>query len=188
MPIPILVISGPSGSGKTTTSKAISEIESFAYIEGDDLHPQKNIDKMTAGEPLTDDDRWQWLSDLKDKSIELARKPDSLGVVVTCSSLKRKYRDILQQANREPDIALSFIFLKVSEDELIRRMDNRKGHYMKRSMLDSQLHDLEWPTPDEPRTFVVDGNQGIEQSTTEALKTVASILAQVNKESTQAGN
>lgn len=185
MVVPIFVISGPSGSGKTTVSQSISEIESFAFVEGDDLHPQKNIDKMSSGHPLTDEDRWDWLRDVKDKALELARQDGSLGVAITCSSLKRKYRDVLAQANREPDVALFFVFLKVSEAELVRRMESRKGHYMKRSMLDSQLRDLEMPGDDEDRCYVVDADVSIAETTTGVLKVVANLMAKVNKESEQ---
>lgn len=187
MVVPIFVISGPSGSGKTTVSQSISEIESFAFVEGDDLHPQKNIDKMSSGHPLTDKDRWSWLEDVRAKALQLARQEGSLGVAITCSSLKRKYRDVLAQANQEDDVALFFIFLDVSHEELIRRMETRKGHYMKRSMLDSQLRDLEMPGEDEDRCFIVDANVSIPETTTGVLKVVAHLMAEVNKESAKKG-
>lgn len=184
MVVPIFVISGVSGSGKTTVSQSISQLESFAFIEGDSLHPQSNIDKMSSGKPLTDEDRWSWLDDVKTKSLQLARQKGSLGVVITCSSLKKRYRALLLTANEARDVALFFIFLSVEKEELVRRMESRKGHYMKRSMLESQLSDLEMPEKDEEeRCFVVDANVGISETTVEVLKVVASVMAKVNKES-----
>lgn len=198
MPIPIFVISGPSGCGKTTVSQKISTLENFAFVEGDALHPKRNIDKMSAGVPLTDDDRWEWLRDVRTRAEELARRPGASGVVITCSALKRTYRQVLLRANHdhdddddddgrqergESDVVLFFIFLDVSKEELIRRMETRKGHYMKRGMLESQLRDLEMPADDEPGTYRVDANKSVDETENGVLKIVASLLAKVNRKS-----
>lgn len=168
-------------------AQRIGTLEQFSFIEGDELHPQRNIDKMSHGTPLCDDDRWDWLNVVREKAIELARRDGSLGVILTCSSLKRTYRDVLRRANEERDVQLFFIFLNVSQSELVRRMENRKGHYMKRSMLDSQLNDLEMPKDgQEDKTFVVDADKNIDETENAVLKIVASLLAKINKESSDA--
>ncbi|CCG83538.1 Thermoresistant gluconokinase [Taphrina deformans PYCC 5710] len=185
MPVPIFVISGPSGCGKTTISQKISDIEQFKVIEGDELHPPANIEKMSNGQPLDDEDRWGWLNDVKDKAVELAQEKGALGVVITCSALKKKYRDILKDANKADNVELFFIFLNVGKDELVRRMETRVGHYMKRSMLESQLHDLELPREDESRTFIVDADKNIDETQNSVLKVVAAQLAIINKQSVE---
>lgn len=185
MVVPIFVISGPSGCGKSTVSKNISDTESFAIIEGDDLHPPRNVEKMSAGHPLTDDDRWDWLNDVRSKALELAHKEGALGVVLTCSSLKKIYRDVLKKANEDKDVQLSFIFLNVEKKELIHRMETRSGHYMKKNMLESQLADLELPKDDEEDTYVVDAMQSIPETTTRVLRIVAKLLATINKKSAE---
>lgn len=174
MTIPILVIAGPSGCGKTSIAQALSEMERFAYIEGDELHPPENIQKMSQGHPLQDDDRWPWLDRVRETAVSLARAPDALGVIVTCSSLKQKYRKILIQVNegKEKDLELWFIFLNVSKGELVRRMESRKGHYMKLDMLESQLQDLEMPEEDESYCKVVDANKTL-PDTEKAVKLAA---------------
>lgn len=174
MTIPILVIAGPSGCGKTSIAQALSEMERFAYIEGDELHPAENIQKMSQGHPLQDEDRWPWLDKVRETAVSMARAPDALGVIVTCSSLKQKYRKVLTKVNeqKEMDLALWFIFLNVSKEELVRRMESRKGHYMKLDMLESQLQDLQMPDADESYCRVVDANRSL-SDTEEAVKLAA---------------
>lgn len=185
MVVPVFVIAGVSGCGKSTISESISQKHSFSFIEGDSLHPQSNIDKMSHGTALTDEDRWSWLDDVKKKSIQMAKEQEQgsnamPGVVITCSSLKRKYRDVLAQANKEHIVELFFIFLNVKKEELIRRMETRKGHYMKRDMLESQLRDLEMPTENKERCYVVDADQSIEQTTADVSLIVEKVLEKVN--------
>jgi gluconokinase len=179
MPIPILVIAGPSGCGKTSVAQALSEFERFAFIEGDELHPQSNIDKMAHGQPLEDADRWPWLDKVRDEAVRLAHMPDALGVIVTCSSLKKKYRQILEEVNERPDerVKLFFIFLHVDEKELVRRMQSRKGHYMKIGMLESQLKALEMPGKDEVYCKVVNANGSLED-TEKAVKSTAMTITE----------
>jgi len=135
---------GVSGSGKTTVGAALAVALGLGFVDADDLHPAANIDKMTAGIPLTDADRWPWLDAV---GAVLARAD----TVVACSALRRAYRDRLRAA--APDFAL--VYLHADRELLARRM-HRPGHFMPTSLLDSQLATLEPPTLDErPLSFDV---------------------------------
>lgn len=139
-----LIVMGVSGSGKTTIAQALESELGFTYAEADEFHPQSNIDKMSQGIPLTDEDRWPWLRSIRDwMSAEAAA---GRSTVVTCSALKRTYRDLL----READGTVFFIHLDGSEDLLRERMQHRSGHFMPASLLPSQLATLEPLESDEP--------------------------------------
>lgn len=148
-PAPVtVVVMGVSGSGKTTVAKELARRLGREYAEGDDFHPAHNVEKMSAGIPLTDEDRAPWLQKLADWIGEHERMGRS--VVVTCSALKRSYRDLLRDGHP------SVWFAHVSADaELLRdRLEHRKNHYMPASLLDSQLATLEPLQPDEPGVTV----------------------------------
>ena len=135
------------------------------FIDGDDLHPKANVDKMASGQPLTDEDRDPWLETIRIKAEHMTTEqhlcPASesttrAGVVVACSALKKSYRDILRGKMKskkyvpehlEPLNVLPtyFVFLKGERDVLVERMNKRNGHFMKVTMLDSQLQTLESP-------------------------------------------
>jgi gluconokinase len=115
------------------------------FLDGDDFHPQANVDKMSRGIPLTDDDRWPWLSILGSAMRKAAETRG--GVIATCSALKRIYRTRLSDAVGLP---LLYVLLDGSRETLLKRMQARKDHYMPSSLLDSQLAILERPGPDEP--------------------------------------
>ena len=137
----VLVIMGVSGSGKSTVARILAESLGWELQEGDDLHPSANVEKMHAGVPLTDDDRWPWL-DLIAKWI-VAHIDSGTSGVITCSALKRRYRDVLRRDG------VVFVYLGGSADVIRDRLEHRHGHYMPSSLLDSQLATLEPPDPDE---------------------------------------
>jgi gluconokinase len=139
-----LVVMGVSGSGKTTVATGVAGALGWAYAEGDDFHPRENVAKMAAGHPLDDEDRWPWLRAIA-ASIGAAEEAGQ-SQVVTCSALKRSYRDLL----RDGHPSVRFCLLDVSPDVLRRRLESRRGHYMPASLLDSQLTTLEPLAPDEP--------------------------------------
>ncbi|WP_312364162.1 gluconokinase [Ensifer sp.] len=145
-----IVVMGVSGSGKTSVGEAVARAFGYRFIEGDALHPQANIAKMSAGIPLVDDDRWPWLREIGRELSENA-KP----VVVSCSALKRSYRDLLRESTSGD---LAFVYLQGSHSVLAARMQHREGHFMPASLLDTQLATLEEPIG-EPLTVIVDVDQ-----------------------------
>jgi gluconokinase len=145
----IVVVMGVSGSGKTTVAKLLAETSGWQFQEGDTLHPPANVEKMSAGVPLTDADRLPWLRKIAE-TIDDWRAHGQSGVV-TCSALKRSYRDII--VGDRPDVRL--VYLRGSPDLIRRRMAARRGHFMPAALLDSQFSTLEEPSPDE-NPIVVD--------------------------------
>lgn len=135
----IIIVTGVSGSGKTTVGRLLAEELGWLFYEGDDFHPQNNIQKMTQGTALTDEDRIGWLAALSQLIHELDRKNRS--AVVACSALKQAYRDVLAGKSA----AVRFVFLKGSRDLIRERMKKRHGHYMKADLLESQFAILEEP-------------------------------------------
>lgn len=147
------VIMGVSGSGKSSVGEALSAAIGAPYVDGDDLHPRSNIEKMSAGIPLTDTDRWPWL----DKVGETLRSRPGR-VIVGCSALKRIYRDRIRQA---ADDKVVFIHLVGSKSLIAERMKHRSGHFMPGSLLDSQFAALEYPEADEDAvTISIDQSLG----------------------------
>lgn len=140
-----VVVMGVSGSGKSTVGAALAERLRVPYADADDFHPPGNIAKMNAGEPLDDDDRRPWLEAIGRWLAEHDRG------VVTCSALKRSYRDLLRE--HRPDVV--FVHLHGDPEVIARRQAGRPGHFMPASLLDSQLATLE-PLGNDERGFVVD--------------------------------
>ena len=136
-----VVVMGVSGCGKSTVGRALASALGVPFIEGDELHPPRNVALMASGTPLTDDDRRDWLHAVADA---LSRAADT-GAVAACSALKRSYRDIL----RGGAPGLRFVHLTGERAVLEERMRRRSGHYMPPSLLQSQLDILEPPMPDE---------------------------------------
>jgi gluconokinase len=148
----ILVVMGVSGCGKTTVAEGLHNVLGWPYQEGDLLHPKANVDKMAAGIPLTDEDRWPWLAQCR-AWID-ARIAEGSGGILTCSALKRAYRDVLSRgtgagAGHGGTDPVVFVYLKVPESILRVRLARRVGHYMPPSLLPSQLATLEEPSLDE---------------------------------------
>jgi gluconokinase len=134
---------GVSGSGKSLIGAAFARALGVDFVEGDDYHSAANVVRMASGIPLTDDDRAEWLRSL---AARIRKAKDSgAGLVVSCSALKRSYRDILRGGATE----LRFVFLQGARALLAERLASRRGHYMPPSLLESQLATLEAPSPDE---------------------------------------
>ena len=132
------IFMGVSGSGKSTIGRAFAEATGGTFLDGDDFHPAANIEKMSKGTPLDDEDREGWLAALRD-AIAGSAAPV---LCVACSALKEKYREVLRTPGRE----LKFIYLHGSKALLEKRLSDRSGHFMPPGLLESQLADLQVPT------------------------------------------
>ncbi|MBA5777574.1 gluconokinase [Stappia sp. F7233] len=142
---------GVCGVGKTTVARAMADMAGAHYLEGDDFHPEENVRAMAQGRPLSDADRWPWLESICAGALA-AHESDNAPVVIACSALKKRYRDLLRQ--RLGDLAIIHL---TGDRELIRaRMEQREGHFMPARLLDSQLRDLEAPRADEGDVLVLD--------------------------------
>ena len=140
----MLVVMGVSGSGKTTVGSMLARRLKWQFQEGDDLHPQANIDKMKAGNPLTDADRGPWLeliADWVDQRLDTGQSG-----IITCSALKRTYRNVIDRRRR----GVVFIFLDGPQKTVALRLGSRHGHFMPPQLLQSQFDELDPPAPDEP--------------------------------------
>jgi gluconokinase len=138
-----LVVMGVAGSGKSTIAAALSKQLGWACAEADEFHPQSNIDKMSQGIPLQDEDRWPWLQQIQDWMTGKARAGQS--TVLTCSALKRTYRRLLSEAEGR----VLFIHLHGEAGLISQRMQGREGHFMPPTLLPSQLATLEPLTEEE---------------------------------------
>ena len=128
--------------GKTTVGKLLADELGWNFYDADDFHPPSNIEKMRRGVPLDDQDRQPWLTSLRGGiAYSLAENEDA---VVTCSALKRKYRDYLRVNDQ-----VRFVFLRGDEPQVAKQLEQRHGHFMNRHLLQSQFADLEEPDPDE---------------------------------------
>ena len=143
MPAFQVVVMGVSGCGKSTVGELLAQRLACRFLEGDSLHPPRNVALMAAGTPLTDADRADWLTTIAQCLAQAAATGQ--GLVVSCSALKRRYRDQL----RASCPSLRLVFLHGQAQALRQRLAGRSGHYMPASLLDSQLATLEPPQPDE---------------------------------------
>lgn len=143
----LVVVCGVAGSGKTTIGTLLAERLGVPYADADEFHPESNTRKMAAGQALTDEDRKPWLT-----AIAAWLDSHESGVV-SCSGLKRRYRDFL----RGDRASVRLVFLDVSQDEIEKRLTTRKGHFFPEKLAGSQFSALEPPTEDEP-VLVVDGS------------------------------
>ncbi|WP_298839626.1 gluconokinase [uncultured Roseobacter sp.] len=135
------VVMGVSGCGKTSVGQGLAASIGAEFVDGDDLHPPANVAKMARGEPLDDADRGPWL-----EAVAARMKAGTGSVVMGCSALKRRYRDIIRDGAGRP---VMFLHLAGSRDLIAARMSAREGHFMPLSLLDSQFTALEPPASDE---------------------------------------
>ncbi len=140
---PHLVFMGVSGSGKSTAARAVQERLGWEFAEGDDFHPPANVAKMAQGSPLTDADRWGWLESLAEWTAE--REARGEPTIITCSALRRSYRDVLRRGGEG-----TFFVHSTGDKHMILERMNARDHFMPPSLLESQLDTLEPLHPDEP--------------------------------------
>ncbi|WP_209399986.1 gluconokinase [Pseudozobellia sp. WGM2] len=136
---PIIFVMGVSGSGKSTIGKLLAKKLELSFFDGDDYHPDENVEKMAKGHPLNDEDRKGWLVKLN----ELAKENREQGAIIACSALKHKYRKLLRNGLEDQ---LKFVFLSGSFELVSKRLQQRKGHFMPPKLLRSQFEALEIPT------------------------------------------
>lgn len=153
---------GVSGAGKSSVGQALATQLGAGFIDGDTLHPEANVEKMAAGVPLTDDDRWPWLRQV---GTELSASTET-ATIVACSALKRSYRDAIRKAS--PDT--TFILLKADRPALQERLAQRPEHFMPVSLLTSQLDTLEELQNDESG-LMIESTGGID-ATVERIRTL----------------
>ncbi|HHB1592764.1 TPA: gluconokinase [Vibrio campbellii] len=160
-----VVVMGVCASGKTTIGEHLAKKLGRKFIDGDDLHPRANIQKMASGQPLNDDDRKPWLERIRDAAYSLESKNEH-GIIV-CSALKKIYRDQIREGNEN----VTFLFLDGSKELILERMRARQGHFMKENMVNSQFETLERPE-DEPRTIFVSIDATIEDVVSNAAELI----------------
>jgi gluconokinase len=163
----VIVVMGASGTGKTTLGTALAEALGWRFIEGDALHPARNVEKMRAGIPLDDDDRAAWLADV----ARTIREHRDSGLVITCSALKRRYRDQVR-AEAGP---VCFVSPVIDAAVLRRRVQQRRGHYRPASLVSSQLADFQ-PLEADERGVQVPGTAPVPRQ-------VARVLAALQRRS-----
>ncbi|MEM5438425.1 gluconokinase [Paraburkholderia diazotrophica] len=146
----ILIAMGVSGAGKTRIGELLAERLNCSFTDGDAFHSAANKEKMHHGIPLTDEDRWPWLRTIR-AAIEEKQKANETAVF-TCSSLKRSYRDILRDGDKD----VCFVYLKGTHELLAQRLQTRTGHFFDPSLLQSQLDTLEEPSEDEAITVSIE--------------------------------
>lgn len=162
----VILVAGVSGSGKTTIGTLLAERLGWEYAEADAFHSEANVAKMRAGRPLTDEDRLPWLRSIAAWIAD--RLATGRPGVVTCSALKRRYRDMLLDGHA----GVRLVLLDGDRDTIAARMRSRKGHFFKADLLDSQFADLEPPAPDENIvTAPITGTP--EETVTHILKSLA---------------
>ena len=159
-PPPLVVVMGVSGSGKTTIGAALAQRLRVPFADADDFHPQANIDKMSAGIPLTDDDRGPWLATIATWLGDHAAS----GGVTSCSALKRSYREVLAAAAPQ----VFFVHLHGDPEVIAARVAGRPGHFMPAALVESQFATLEPLEPGE-RGAVLDVDQPVDDLVTQSL-------------------
>lgn len=166
-----VVFTGPCGSGKSTIAKNLAGRFKASFIEGDDLHTADAVTVMAAGTPLDDQVRTLWLERLKQRAHYISTTLGYDRIFLSCSALKKSYRDHLRSLSND-DVDITFVDLQVEEEELVRRIKERKNHYMKHSMVENQI-DI-WERPDDSETDVLPVNAG--QPVEMVIEEVANLL------------
>lgn len=161
-----VVVAGPAGSGKTTVGVMLAEALDATFVDGDSVHPPRNVERMAAGIALTDSDRAPWLAALTDRMATSQR------IVVACSALRRTYRDVL----RTPGDVV-FVFLTVEREVAASRVRARRGHYMGEAMVASQFDALEAPTVDEADVASIRADSDAHAVVTEAVAAIEVLRA-----------
>ena len=134
-----LIVMGVSGSGKSTVAELLGKRLGWRFEDGDAFHPASNVEKMRAGHPLTDEDRWPWLNAIADEIARACSKGEQ--IIIACSALKHAYRDVLLRGRDD----VRFVFLKGTQELIADRLAHRKGHFMPPGLLTSQFSTLEQP-------------------------------------------
>ena len=160
----VIVVMGVSGSGKTTVGSQLAQQLAWSFADADDYHAPASVEKMRNGIPLTDADRQGWLQALRSLIAEWITAEKN--AVLACSALKKTYREYLCVSDQ-----VRFVYLKVSEDLLSERLLERRGHYMKRQMLESQLATLE-----EPNDAIVMDASGTPENIVRAIRRDSGLL------------
>lgn len=164
-PARIIIVMGVSSSGKSTMGQSIARRLHVPFLDGDGFHPEANVEKMRAGIPLTDEDRWPWLERLAQALHEAAERKGA--AVGACSALKRIYRDYLMEKAGED---ILFAYLHGSREVIGERMARRSHEYMPRSLLDSQFATLEVPDPATENVLVLPVTESVDRLTGTVLK------------------
>ena len=157
---PVLVVMGVAGTGKSTIAGLLADRRGWPFLEGDDLHPASNVEKMAAGHPLVDEDRWPWLERIAGWIDE--QQAAGHPAIVTCSALRRRYRDVLRREG------VVFVHLTGAPDVIYDRLTNRRGHFMPAALFDSQSLTLE-PLEGDENGFVVDVALSPEQQVAQVM-------------------
>ena len=161
----VLVVMGVSGSGKTTVGRLLAERLGWPFFEGDDLHPDANVEKMEGGEPLADGDRQPWLEEIRDLAARLVAEERS--GVIACSALKEAYRDLITVKAGD---AMRFLYLDGDFDQIEQRLDGRSDHYMPTDLLQSQFDALEEPNRDADDVLAVDVDRPLDAVADETIR------------------
>ena len=167
---PLVVVMGVSGSGKTTIGTLVAHELGVQFIDGDSLHPLENVQKMAAGTPLDDDDRWPWLESVGRTLHEHGERRE--GLVVACSALKRAYRERI----RSQAPSALFLHLDGTLEVLTRRIEGRSGHFMPAALLESQIETLE-PLAQEEGGYVLNIDQPVADMVDDAVTRLRALVA-----------
>ena len=167
---PLVVVMGVSGSGKTTIGTLVAHELGVQFIDGDSLHPLENVQKMAAGTPLDDDDRWPWLEIVGRTLHEHGERRE--GLVVACSALKRVYRERI----RSQAPSALFLHLDGTVEVLTRRIEGRSGHFMPAALLESQIETLE-PLAQEEGGYVLNIDQPVADMVDDAVTRLRALVA-----------